>query len=282
VVKTSAADPEQTLALGEESTAVTILVVHIVWMCIQSELCEKSPRRAVSVIKVSQYQFKASKLNSYYLTDIVNLIRTSGDYDMPCKRFLLYPQISLLALLQGCGGVGVLPTGSTISVQSDPPGATVYLMGKSVGETPLKIKQMDVFPTVYDQDKKNLYGIIQIKKPGCQDFNKRVSSGVVGKGIDAKLDCGTKSTGQPAMMAPEQTPEKTPEHTPEHTPEQTPEKTPEHTPEQTPEKTPEHTPEQTLPKTIKQRLLRLNELRDEGLITEEEYRNARKGILDAL
>ena len=151
-------------------------------------------------------------------------------------------------------------------------------MGKSVGETPLKIKQMDVFPTVYDQDKKNLYGIIQIKKPGCQDFNKRVSSGVVGKGIDAKLDCGTKSTGQPAMMAPEQTPE----HTPEQTPEKTPEHTPEQTPEKTPEKTPEHTLEQALPKTIKQRLLRLNELRDEGLITEEEYRNARKGILDAL
>jgi cell division septation protein DedD len=156
-------------------------------------------------------------------------------------------------------------------------------MGKSVGETPLKIKQMDVFPTVYDQDKKNLYGVIQIKKPGCQDFNKRVSSGVVGKGIDAKLDCGTKSTAQPAMKAPViQTSEQPPVQSTKPTTQQPPVQPTKQLTEPLPAQSTKPTTVQSLPTTAKERLIQLNELREEGLITEDEYRKARKHIIDAL
>ncbi len=76
----------------------------------------------------------------------------------------------MLPVLPGCTGTAFVSSSETVSVTSEPPGAMAYVMGESVGETPLSIKQKDLFPTVYDQSKQDLYGTILFKKTGCEDL----------------------------------------------------------------------------------------------------------------
>lgn len=77
-----------------------------------------------------------------------------------------------------------------IKIESDPPGATVYVMGQDRGVTPLSISNTDVFPNTYPRDKQSLYGKVVIKKAGCTDVTRTVSSDVIDAGLRVKLECG--------------------------------------------------------------------------------------------
>ena len=94
-----------------------------------------------------------------------------------------------LAFLQGCAPLRSNP--DMISVESDPSGAEVYVMGKKVGITPLEVRQIDVFPLTYSPDRQDLYGKIALKKEGCKELRQPVSTKVYAKGAKIKLDCGT-------------------------------------------------------------------------------------------
>lgn len=78
----------------------------------------------------------------------------------------------------------------TIKIESDPPGATVYVMGQERGVTPLAVSSTDVFPNTYPRDKESLYGKVVLKKAGCTDVITPVSSDIIDAGLRAKLDCG--------------------------------------------------------------------------------------------
>lgn len=164
----------------------------------------------------------------------------------------------LVALASGCAPMGTKP--GRVEVSSDPAGADVYVMGSRVGATPLTVDQDAIFPLTYPGAKQALYGVVELRKAGCLPASKNVSTRAVSRGLHVKLDCGeaaraetpASSQAQPAQPAPsanEQAPA---------------------TPvvEQTP--------------VIEQRLRQVQELRDKGLITEQEAQEARQRILGEL
>lgn len=135
-----------------------------------------------------------------------------------------------------------------IRIQSDPSGADVYVMGKKVGTTPLKISQSDVFPTNYSKDMQDLYGKVTIKMAGCSDYVKTVNTKIVNVGLKAKLDCGQNS--------PEA--------------------------QQTGAAAPQYRMPARMSKTVEQRLQEIKDLLSRGLITEDEAKQARERVLNDL
>ena len=106
--------------------------------------------------------------------------------------------LSTIVFTAGCSsmngnGMGGFFTGSgnnPIRIESDPPGATVYVMGEDHGVTPTKISNTDVFPNIYPKEKLSLYGKVTLKKAGCADVTKAVNADIINTGLHAKLDCG--------------------------------------------------------------------------------------------
>lgn len=108
--------------------------------------------------------------------------------------------LSGLLLAAGCSsmngtgnGMGSFfpPAGNKlIKIESDPPGAAVYVMGEDRGVTPLRISNADVFPNIYPKEKESLYGKVTLKKAGCTDVTRAVSADIIDSGLRAKLDCG--------------------------------------------------------------------------------------------
>jgi hypothetical protein len=160
----------------------------------------------------------------------------------PYRRLALCAISLSLAVAAGCGGAAALTRADEISVASEPPGATVHAAGKRVGVTPLSVRQQDVFPVVFPPEAQDAYGTLVISKEGCRDHTVRVTNAVISKGVNVKLDCGQAELAKPKPAGSPGSP----------------------------------------PPSIKERILRLNELREQGLITEEEYREIRGKILGEL
>lgn len=168
-----------------------------------------------------------------------------------CTRFVSIVGAALL--LQGCSNFSALSKHGEISVGSEPSGASAYVMGKMLGSTPLVVRHQDVFPVVYAPDQQDLYGVVILKKDGCQDYLQQVNSTILRKGIKAKLDC-TKVSAEKILT-----------HIPQG--------------DQPGIRVPAPDP---TPTSIKQRLIRLDELHQDGLITDEEYSAVRRRILGEL
>lgn len=106
--------------------------------------------------------------------------------------------LSTIVFAAGCSsmngsGMGSFFTGSgnnPIKIESDPPGATVYVMGEDHGVTPTMISGTDVFPNIYPKEKLSLYGKVTLKKAGCSDVTRAVNADIISSGLHAKLDCG--------------------------------------------------------------------------------------------
>jgi hypothetical protein len=153
-----------------------------------------------------------------------------------------------LLLAAGCSPIGgpgnYFPAAgdNPIKIESDPSGAAVYVMGEKVGVTPLKISHKDVFPNTYPKEKESVYGRITLKKEGCSDFTRTVSAEIGNAGLHARLDCGDIN---PA-----------------------------------PSKTSRDAPRSS--ETVEQRLDKIKDLLNKGLITEEEAKQARERILKDL
>jgi len=148
------------------------------------------------------------------------------------KLFLPSFAFAWLALSQGCAPLPAEP--GFIAVESEPAGADVIVMGEKAGVTPLTVRQDAVFPLTYDPAKRDLYGIIILRKEGCKDYVQRVSTTVYARGLKVKLDCNARPSADLATG------------------------------------------------TVGERLRQLKALREQGLITEEEAKAARRRILDEL
>ncbi len=155
----------------------------------------------------------------------------------------------LTASLCACSGNSLL-TGQQRSFQVDsvPVGASVLVLGEAMGQTPLTLHTRDVFPQSYAHDKQHLYGRVEIRHPGCKTFTTTVSSRIISHGLNARLECDEKPTAPPAAQVEQQT-----------------------APLQ-----------RQQPQPLKQRLIRLKELYQEGLISEPEYEAKRKQLLEEL
>lgn len=159
-----------------------------------------------------------------------------------------FTALSFMAFLAtGCSSTGMsnlFPAAgdNPIKIESDPFGAEVYVMGEKVGVTPLKISHQDVFPNIYPKEKLSLYGRVTLKKVGCSDFTRTVSSEISNSGLRAQLDCVNMSpaSSRTFMEAP---------HSSEN---------------------------------LEQRLDKIKELLNKGLISEEEAKKARERVLNDL
>lgn len=162
------------------------------------------------------------------------------------KTLVLCSSLLLAASCSSPGGMSNLfPSAgdNPIKIESDPSGAEVYVMGAKAGVTPLQLTREDVFPNLYPKDKESLYGKVTLRKAGCADLTRTVSSEVSSYGLHAKLDCGGDKPA-PAAAAGISTGSSS--------------------------------------ETAEQRLGKIKELLDKGLITEDEAKKARERILNEL
>lgn len=162
----------------------------------------------------------------------------------------------VIALAPGCAPMGAKP--GRVDVTSDPAGADVYAMGSKVGVTPLTLDQDVVFPLTYPIEKQALYGVVELRKAGCADARQGVSTRALARGIHVRLDCGEAAAAEktaPRQMQPAPTPVPASGQVPP-------------------------APKET--SGIELRLRQVKDLRDKGLITEQEAQEIRRRILDEL
>jgi hypothetical protein len=145
-------------------------------------------------------------------------------------------------------------------VESTPPGAEVWIMGKRVGTTPGTFPTSLVFPAQYKPEDIGLYGRVRLIKEGCESVMLPVSTQAIASKMKVKLNCVAAAPA--ALVVPPAAPVAYP------------------APQAAPASPAMAAPE--VPATAKERLLRLEELRRDGLINEEEYRSLRKRVLDTL
>jgi PEGA domain len=150
-----------------------------------------------------------------------------------------------LLLVAGCsspGGLFPAVGNDPFKVDSDPVGAAVFVMGENIGVTPVMISHKDVFPNTYPREKEALYGRVTLKKEGCVDFTRTISTEISNNGLRAHLDCATTDSAASGTAGDGR-----------------------------------HGVE-----TVEQRLARIKDLLGKGLITEEEAGRARARILNEL
>ena len=161
---------------------------------------------------------------------------------MKVKTLFTYP---LALLLSACSGNSLAPKNSNeISVNSEPSGSSVYVMGKLAGATPVVIDSNSVFPAAYLPEDQQDYGHITLTHEGCSDKRIKISARMVSDGLNANLDCPAKE--EPVVdVSPA-------------------------------------VEQHAVEKSVNQRLKELQALKEEGLISEQEYQEIRSRILNSL
>lgn len=157
---------------------------------------------------------------------------------------LAVPAAALL-FVGGCSTPLQQGTPDSITVQSKP-AAAVVVMGQELGVTPLTVPVKAVFPSHYPPEQELLYGRITLKKEGCKDHVATVSGTVLSRGINVQLDCSANPAPAPDPARTSTQPPSAAAHSPS------------------------------------QRLRQLEDIYGQGLISDEEYRQLRQRILDAL
>ena len=108
----------------------------------------------------------------------------------------------MILLVSACSGNSLsLKNSNEIHVNSEPSGASVYVMGKLLGTTPTVIKVSAVYPVTYSQENEQYYGRITLMHESCSDRTITISSRMLSDGLKAKLDC-TKGKGQAVEVLP--------------------------------------------------------------------------------
>ena len=149
--------------------------------------------------------------------------------------------------LIGCSGSPLVSSSrGQFLVDSAPVGASVLVLGETMGQTPLTLNTRDVFPQSFPGEKQHLYGRIELTYPGCEPFITTVSSRIINEGLTARLACRE----QPATAVTHPAPSPS-----------------------------SPTPQ---PLELKPRLKQLKQLFEEGLISEEEYATKRQQLLQEL
>ncbi len=88
-----------------------------------------------------------------------------------------------------------------VHVNSEPTGASVYVMGKLVGTTPTVVNVSTVYPVTYSQENEQYYGRITLMHESCSDRTITISSRMISNGLKEKLDCA-EGKGQAVELRP--------------------------------------------------------------------------------
>lgn len=191
---------------------------------------------------------------------------------------LFYVTIVTLVTLSGCSSISdqiadTYAPDSGTPVSSVPEGADVYVMGNKKGVTPMRIYQQDLYPASYNLNKEHLYGKVQLKKTGCTTYTRRLSRSEISGGLNVKLDCRNRKTTHPVPVMNEPSsvdPVKAPE---------TASPAISYKPRTNSQDRQSTSPELSVHERKLQQLKSLQQLREEGMLSEEEERALRKKIL---
>lgn len=137
-----------------------------------------------------------------------------------------------------------------IALETNPPGATVVTLGRMLGKTPLRVEEKDIFPTFYPKEMEPIYGKVRFKRKGCKDVIRQVTPEDIAAGIKIDLECGEAATKRIAQQPNDDVYDDT-----------------------------IGAPLYSGDNNVKVRLLRVKDLLEEGLITQEEAEEIRKRIL---
>ena len=105
---------------------------------------------------------------------------------------LLTLSASVLLLLvwagQACAidGAGI----RAFTVESQPSGAEVFTITGGHGTTPLTLDERDIYPNSYAPEKVDQYGKVTLRKSGCREMNIRPGEEDIVAGLSLRLDCG--------------------------------------------------------------------------------------------
>lgn len=98
------------------------------------------------------------------------------------------------ALVAGVLVAGVVQAGEPdeprFELRSDPSGAMVETITGNAGTTPIAIPQRAVYPNSYPPEKIELYGVVVLRKAGCEPRQVRLSDTDLRQGLTVGLDCG--------------------------------------------------------------------------------------------
>ncbi|WP_428624194.1 PEGA domain-containing protein [Sedimenticola sp.] len=136
---------------------------------------------------------------------------------------------------------------SRFTVTSTPAGATVYVMGQVLGTTPLEIRRDQVFPATYPSQLEAEYGYVTLRYQDCEPYRQSITNKILENDLKVTLACGNNTL--PAAI---------------------------------PLPTLKTAPKPATPPSIRHRLLELKQLYSDGLISEQEYSERRKAILNEL
>ena len=175
-----------------------------------------------------------------------------------------------VVLMLGLGGqLTHASAAERFRVDSQPPGAQVFTISGPAGTTPLSLSERDIYPNRYAPEDIDLYGMLILRRDGCRDVRHRVTRRDVAEGVHLRLECDTAAAAAPvarpaagadaAAARPGPPPAAAPPSVPATT-----------------------DAEAESPAQRRLRQLRvIQELHDEGLLSDAEERDIRRRILEA-
>lgn len=90
----------------------------------------------------------------------------------------------------GCiGGRLLAPSSGVTRVDSIPQGAEVFVMGESVGVTPLEIEDRLIYPVSYPAARAALYGRVVLEHAGCERTSRPIDLAAANDGVVVELRC---------------------------------------------------------------------------------------------
>jgi hypothetical protein len=159
--------------------------------------------------------------------------------------------VLLLSLGAGPLSASSLERDAEILIHSQPEGAAVMALGKTWGVTPMRLRVRDAFPALYRPEQPYIGMAIHLGKEGCTEYRFPIHRRSIPTEIHAELDC--------APAAQVTTPAATPATEPAP---------------------PAQPPATVAPKGVRAKLEELEQLRRDGLVSEDEYQKLRKRVLE--
>lgn len=146
---------------------------------------------------------------------------------------------------------GPLERDAEILIQSEPPGAAVMALGKTWGVTPLRLKVREAFPALYRPEQPYIGMAVHLAREGCAEYRVPIHRRSIPAEIHAVLDC------DPAVPITDTRPPIAEEPAPATARDKS-----------------------RNPPGVRTKLQELEQLRRDGLVSEEEYQRLRQKVLE--
>jgi hypothetical protein len=187
--------------------------------------------------------------------------------------------LGLIALLASADLAAKRPDkDAVITITSSPPGAMIYTQGKKRGQTPRTLPLRDILPSLYRPEQLNLGSQIFLKLKGCETAQFPIQAHSVPAKIHANLECNEIASAEtPASAAAATQSHSNAEASSLPVKEASPPSVTLGGPAAQP-----NSPEGPAFEfaTVRKKLQELNELHEEGLISDAEYERLRRRVLE--